>query len=276
MPNQIESNTVEGSSSKNIEALCPRRTLLLSEPTIRWNEVPEANYYIVRLLKGSEIYWQQQVSETEIVYPSNPPLEPGVIYSLAIESDNNFESASVLDTELKFKLLDSTSVQKVETRTKQTKELKLAPEVEAFVLTNLYLEYGLNAEAIETLEKLISAGTQSFAVYRTLSKLYRHIGLNLLSEERSKTALELEPAIDATELKILEQEVTKVLEQQFDSNIITEQEANISEQQGINKEVLVESREFLFCAVGQRCSSGGKQGVWSLSPILGCYCHIQG
>lgn len=275
MLDEVESKpVVNGNSSKNIEIVSPRGTLLLSKaPTIRWHQVTDASYYVVSLMNGSEICWQQKVSGIEIVYPGNPPLEPGVLYSLTVESDNNFISASALDAKLGFKLLDSISAQEVKSRTQQIKHLKLAPEVEAFVLTNLYLKYGLNAEAIETLEKVIADGTQTFVVYRTLSELYQHIGLNILSEERSKTAQELEFTTNATATELLEQQVTKVLEQQAITNIPTELAANFLEQKA-TIEAVPGSQQFLICAVGQPCTtSAGKTGVWAYIPGIGCICR---
>lgn len=75
----------------------PCETLVLSEkPTFRWNEVPGASSYLVSLMDGSKICWEQKVTGTEIVYSGNAPLEQGVSYSLVIKSINDCSSESDL------------------------------------------------------------------------------------------------------------------------------------------------------------------------------------
>lgn len=278
MLDDIESMPGKNSDSSNIiEITSPRRTLLLSTtPTIRWYQVPEANYYTVSLLNGSETCWQQLVSGTEIVYPGNPPLEPGVLYSIAIKSDNNFSSSSDLEQpDLKFMLLDSISAQKIESRIEQIRKLKLEPKVEALALTVFYIECGLNTEAIETLEQLIFDGTQVSMVYQTLSKLYQYVGLDVLSQARSQTASELESACDAKESDRLEQEVTKVLELQSATKPYTEQaKVNVLEQKIAVEAVAIENQQFVVCAVGQPCSTPTvPSGIWTYSLRSGCYCR---
>ncbi len=81
----------------DINSDSPCETLVLSErPTFRWNEVPGASYYLVSLMDGSKICWEQKVRGTEIVYSGNVPLEQGVSYSLIIKSVNDFSSKSDL------------------------------------------------------------------------------------------------------------------------------------------------------------------------------------
>lgn len=96
----------------------PCETLVLSErPTFRWNEVPGASSYLVSLMDGSKICWEQKVRGTEVVYSGNAPLEQGVYYSLVIKPVNDFSSESDLDKpESKFNSLASGSVQKIEDR----------------------------------------------------------------------------------------------------------------------------------------------------------------
>lgn len=269
---KTESSVANGDSLKIIDIVSPRRTLVLSErPTFRWNEVPGASFYLVSLMDGSEIYWHEKVSELEIVYPGNPPLKRGVSYSLVIKSDNNFSSESILDKpELKFNLLDLESVQKIESSMEEISRLNLEPEVEALVLTTLYIEHGLNAKAVKTLEKLRVDGIQAFVVDRTLSELYKHIGLNVLSEERSKTARELENAIDAIKTNSrLEQEVMKVLEQQPTNN-------SSKEKEGANF-LKSSTASFVLRRRGESCTTPeGNPGVWQFSPAIGWFCDDNG
>ncbi len=270
MPDDIKSEPVaNGNSSKIIDIVSPRKTLVLSErPTFRWNEVPGASSYSVSLMDGSETYWQQEVRGTEIVYPGNPPLKQGVSYSLVIKSDNDFSSESHLDkSELKFNLLDPESAQKIESKIEWISKQGLKPEVEALVSTTLYIEHGLNAKAVKTLEKLRVDGTQAFAVDRTLSKLYQHIGLNVLSEERSKTARELETASNVTETDLLEQKVVGL--QQNAANIFKEEGASLLRQQNAS---------FFVCLSGDPCiTDEGQRGRITYNPFTGqCLCRRVG
>ena len=102
----------------DIESDSPPETLVLSErPTFRWNEVPGASSYLVSLMDGSKICWEQKVRGTEVVYSGNAPLEQGVYYSLVIKSINDFSSESdLVKPDLKFNPPASGSVQRIESR----------------------------------------------------------------------------------------------------------------------------------------------------------------
>jgi hypothetical protein len=64
-------------------------------------------------------------------------------------------------------------------------------EAKTFALAHLYVRYNLIAEAVETLEALVTGGSQRGAVYRTLDDLYRGIGLIRLAEERYLQSVKL-------------------------------------------------------------------------------------
>jgi hypothetical protein len=73
--------------------ISPRRTLLLDDkPLIRWNAVPNATRYTVRLREPSGVIWQTEVKQVEVRYSGTPVLQPGVGYALIVEADTGASS----------------------------------------------------------------------------------------------------------------------------------------------------------------------------------------
>ena len=163
----------------DINSDSPCETLVLSErPTFRWNEVPGASSYLVSLMDGSKICWQQKVRGTEVVYSGNAPLEQGVFYSLEIKSVNDFSSKSALGK----------------------------PD------------------------------------------------LNVLSEDRSNKAGELENASDAIETNLLEQDVMLKVQTAVHTTV---------EQTVVN---------FFSCPSGPCYTVDGQPGIWTSSRSGRCFC----
>ncbi len=177
--------------------ISPRRTQLLSgTPILRWNEIPGASIYSVQI-KGTNtgrIIWSTMTDESGVTYPGEPALESGATYLLIVEADNGASSQDEDVPGLGLTLLNANDAQRVRAAAGRLADLGLTPDAEAFGLAQLYTGYDLTAEAIEILERLVQAGSQSAAVYRTLGDLYRHIGVSLEAEARYSTAVELAEA----------------------------------------------------------------------------------
>src|SRR5919199_239477 len=172
--------------------ISPRRTLLLNPlPTLRWNAVPGALSYSVSLIGDEDVIWEEQVSETEVVYPGEPPLEPGVDYLLIVDADTGASSQEEELLSLGFSLLDETDATVVRDSVEQLASLELADEALALATVNLFISYGLKAEAIATLEALVKQGSQTPAVYCTLGELFVELGLNRLAQQHYLKAIEL-------------------------------------------------------------------------------------
>ena len=204
-----------GGTNPNIPyIISPRRSLLLdSKPTLRWNGVPGATTYTVSLTSATGFKWEQQVSDTQVTYPSKPPLEPGVLYSLVVKADTGESSQDEKASGLGFMLLNDTDIEKVKTDIKQITRRELADndEAQALALASIYTDYiltsesakaydlnaedietySLNVKAIEVLEDLIQKNNETPSVYRLLGDLYWHSGLQLLAEAQYIKVIEL-------------------------------------------------------------------------------------
>lgn len=181
-----------GSNPQIPYILHPRMTYLLQDrPTLRWNAVPGATSYTVRLLGPGGLEWEQEVSSTEIVY-SGGPLKRGVKYLLTVEADNGSCSLEDNGGDLGFEILREYKVPKIETEVAKISGLKDRTEEETtLTLAELYRRENLNTDAIATLEAMIEQGSQTALVFRRLGDLYAATGLNLLAEKNYQRASEL-------------------------------------------------------------------------------------
>lgn len=178
--------------------ISPRQTLLLNpRPIIRWNKVDGAEGYAVSLVDDEgELLWEVEVEETEITYPEDKPsLELGVDYLLIVETETGKSSEEEKIPNRGFKLLDSEKTGLVQEALEQLTAQDLTEEGESLARAYLYKDYGLRAEAIETLENLAKKGSHLTGVYRTLGDLYWQVGLNQWAELRYLRAFDLAKAI---------------------------------------------------------------------------------
>jgi len=113
------------------------------------------------------------VNGTEAVYPGEPALKPGVKYRLIVEANTGVSSESPLsegDTE--FRLLDDREVQGVKDAVGAIGQKVPNESAQKLVISNLYLNTNLIAEAIEVLESLQKAELETPPIYRSLGDLY--------------------------------------------------------------------------------------------------------
>ncbi|HKZ83112.1 MAG TPA: tetratricopeptide repeat protein [Anaerolineae bacterium] len=171
--------------------ISPRKTKVLTgTPVLRWNTVPNVISYTVRI-RGEGVDWKIETRATEIAYSGGPRLKPGVSYLLVVKADNGKSSQDEGVPGLGFGLADDNEAQHVHATAEQISKLSLSNEAKSFALAQSYAGHEFVAEAIETLEELINAKSQTPAVYRAVAALYRQIDLNRLAEERYLYALEL-------------------------------------------------------------------------------------
>jgi hypothetical protein len=171
--------------------ISPRMTdLLNSTPTLRWNDSGATSYNVQ--VRGGDLSWSQaDVSQSELVYPGEPALKPGVSYVLVVVDSNGKSSQDEGTVGLGFRLLREDEAEQIRAYGNRLAGLGLSDEIEAFALAQLYAGQNLRAEAIEILAGLVEAGHQQAAVHQLLADLYAQIGLFLLAEPRYLEAIAL-------------------------------------------------------------------------------------
>jgi hypothetical protein len=174
--------------------ISPRATKLLDNaPTLRWHDTGAASYAVV--VRGGDLEWrQEQVTQTELVYPGQPAFKPGVSYLLVVEDSNGRSSQDEGLKGLGFGLLEEAEAEKVRADAGRIRGLGLSGEGEALALAQLYAGHGLVAEAIQILEGLVEGGSQQAAVHQALADLHTQIGLVYLAEPRYLEAVKLAEA----------------------------------------------------------------------------------
>ena len=189
--------------------ISPRRTLLLSStPTLRWHPIPGATQYTVQVIGPKGTVWQTQVQDPQVTYPSQPALQPGIPYSVIIQTSTGKSSQSETSTGTEFILLQSTEAKAVQAEVQQIRQGDLSDEVKALKLAAYYRNYRvpqssayglsektangyrLSAEAIATLETLLAQGKRSPLIYRTLGDLYLQTGVMNPAENAYLRAIE--------------------------------------------------------------------------------------
>ena len=175
----------------------PRATKLLNPtPTLRWNSVPGARSYTIRI-SGTD--WQVTTNSTEFVYPGSPPLQSGLDYLLIVETDNGKSSKDEGLPGLGFSLLPDEESQLIRANTVKIQGLNLSESANTFALAQMYASHSLYAEAIEMLEVLARQDNQTASVYRVLGELYQKVGLFPLAESRHTRALEVANSVGDVE-----------------------------------------------------------------------------
>jgi hypothetical protein len=168
-------STINWNSAPIPYIISPRRTKLLdSKPIFRWNPVAGATSYKLSLREnGAKLNWEMTVSGTEVMYPGEPPLKPGASYKLIVETNQGISSESAVgEGDIEFSLLDDREVEKVKDKVGAIEKQVQHPAAKKLAIFQVYLNYNLIAEAVETLESLSQAGVSTPPIYRNLGSLY--------------------------------------------------------------------------------------------------------
>lgn len=190
----------------------PRDTAILNnrvgnQPIVlRWNRVADATSYTVTV-SGPGVSWEKKVSQAQVVYDGEESFKPGYRYWVTVRADNGASSSS--EDEPGFSVLSEEDSKKIKAEISQLQRIisntnssnnnssninsnkTLSGDFKAFAEAELYHSKGLNAAAIDVLERLIKQGSKTRAVYRRLGEIYQQVGLNRLAKQRYLTAIEL-------------------------------------------------------------------------------------
>jgi len=150
--------------------------------------------------------WQTQVKESQVTYSGTSALQPGIPYSITIQTNTGKASQSEAGAE--FILLRDAEAKVVQAAVNQIAQSDFNADIKALKLVDYYstyevpepLAYGLsektaksyrlNADAIATLETLIAQDKQSPLIYRTLGDLYLQTGAIAPAENAYLRAIE--------------------------------------------------------------------------------------
>jgi tetratricopeptide (TPR) repeat protein len=100
--------------------------------------------------------------------------------------------------------LNDAATQELQTAVEKLAELELIDEEAVIALTNLYLKSGQNTKAIETLEKVVSAGQQTAAIYRILGDIFVLDCTQNYAKAKQAYEKAIELALDVRDLRDLE------------------------------------------------------------------------
>ncbi len=87
--------------------------------------------------------------------------------------------------------LDEAANQKLQNAVEDITQRELADEDKALGLVALYTKYGLNAKAIEILERLVATGIKLAEIHFALGEVYGNSDSNIQAKEQFQKALEL-------------------------------------------------------------------------------------
>jgi hypothetical protein len=174
--------------------ISPRATKLLTHtPTLKWNATGAASYTVQ--VRGGDLEWQQPgVTQTELVYPGEPALQPSVSYLLVVDDSDGRSSQDEGVAGLGFSLLGEAEAGEIQGYAGRIAGLGLSQEGEALAQAQLYAGHGLYAEAIPLLENLVAQDNRQASIHQALADLYAGIGLADLAEARYLAAVPLAEA----------------------------------------------------------------------------------
>lgn len=152
--------------------------ILNDRPILRWYPAEDAQIYRVQL-RGGDIDWETQVSDTKVIYDGQP-LQPGETYALkvtAIKTDNSQAFSSV-----PLSLISLAEAQAVAASQKQIVSGGEESEAQALALAQLYLRHNLKVDALEILRGVAEKGSQNSEIYRAIAKIYEEMELRSLAD----------------------------------------------------------------------------------------------
>lgn len=198
--------------------LHPRNTRIInSQFAIRWHPVPGAQGYTVRLWRWSltrdrqdHLVWETTVTEPEIFYAGQPPLQVGYSYSIEVEADTG-ASSSQEDAPSGFELIFPEDLAVVQHEMERLGLPTLLAEnldrvnwplyaqeemtdEEALAIASVFVRSDLLADAASVLEPFVEQDTQNAHIYEALGELYSYMGLNTLALARYEQAILLATA----------------------------------------------------------------------------------
>ena len=196
--------------------ITPRRSKLLNNrPLIRWQSVPGATSYTlkVRDVKASKVVWETKIEGTEVVYGGEQTLQENTSYRLIVEAeiDSNTTISSTQESERvqSLKLIDGETATKVNLAKENIEQQQWDEITKKLAIANLYLQDELVSEAVLILEDLVKNSSATRAIYRQLGDLYFQ-KLLLVPQARDYYLRALTLSGDLEETTVIQEELSRV------------------------------------------------------------------
>jgi len=169
--------------------ITPRKTDIISDrPQIRWNAVPGAAYYTVKI-ETDGFSWTNKTNENKIIYSGDRPLQADTRYWVTVTTNQGLSSQQ--DTEVGFNVSDEQTKKIILDAIEKIQKQPLSPTERELVLAYLYRSYELYGDAINVLEDLVNQGKKEISVYQLLGDTYLEVGLPQLAKNTYQKGLEL-------------------------------------------------------------------------------------
>jgi hypothetical protein len=193
----LTSPTRSDNKNANIPYLIsPRNTVIMtSTPTLRWNPIPGATSYKVRVL-GGNIDWETQVNQPMVIY-AGEQLQPNISYQVVISTSGGITTKNI--DEPKFVVLEKSQSSQIKSEKSRRDQIRADVEnlqrqafnnqAKSLALAHLYRSNDLNEMAIDELERAIKNGSKITAIYQLLGEIYQQIDLNSLAKTKYETGL---------------------------------------------------------------------------------------
>jgi hypothetical protein len=177
----------EAALAKLPYVITPRETDIISDrPQVRWNAVPGAAYYIVKI---DDINWEKETDKTEIIYDGKAPLEAGMRYRIIIETDKGETSEN--DAIVGFTVSDEQTKKTILDAVEKIQKQPLSPTEKELILAYLYRGYGLYSDVIHLLQEPVNQGSSEITFYQLLGDTYLDVGLPQLAKNIYQKGLKL-------------------------------------------------------------------------------------
>jgi hypothetical protein len=177
--------------------LSPRRTLVRdSKPKLRW--ISTAGEDCRLTVRGQNLRWERKAAanagRVQVLTYDGPEFQPDISYKFIVAS-GELRSDAHDPGGLTFTLISPASLEQVAREEKLIRTQPVSEVVRAQLLAWMYARYGLNAEAIDSLEANADAAGSPEA-QRLLGDLYGLIGLAGFARTAYEAALAKTPASD--------------------------------------------------------------------------------
>lgn len=193
--------------------ITPRRSKLLNNrPLIRWQSVPGATSYTLKI-EVDEVVWETKVEGTEVIYGGEQPLQPNAYYWLIVEAEINSDTkvSSFDESELSksIEIIDPETSEKINLAREEIEQEQWNEPTKKLAIANLYLQHELVSEAVLILEDLVKNQSATRAIYRQLGDLYFQ-KLLLVPQARDYYLQALTLSGDLEETTVIQEELSRV------------------------------------------------------------------